>query len=128
MAEKIFEIRLNCYREIKRYLSIIRFDNYAGQLNDDIFLYVNHLWFLSKFSYFGLRSSWINLSRSLKHPKLAIACKTSGSMASTDGITCVCTTSIIDNSNSNSPFPAAVTHTCLFISASWKIISYIAIY
>lgn len=43
MAEKIFEIRLNCYREIKRYLSIIRFDNYAGQLNDDIFLYVNHL-------------------------------------------------------------------------------------
>lgn len=69
-------------------------------------------------SYFGLSSSWMSLSRSLKQPRLAIACSTSGSIASTDGITCVCTTSIIDSSNSNSPLPAAVTQICLFISAN----------
>ena len=73
-----------------------------------------------KCTYFGLSNSWISLSRSLKHPRLEIACSTSGSIASMEGIMCVCTTSIIGSSNSNSPFPPAVTHGWRFMSASWK--------
>lgn len=71
-------------------------------------------------TYFTLSNSWIKLSLSLKHPKLVIAWRTSGSMASTEGMTWVWTTSIIGNSSSSSPFPPAVTHGCRLISESCK--------
>lgn len=70
--------------------------------------------------YFGLSSSWISLSFSLKQPNEQIAFKTSGSTAEADGITCVCTTSIMGSSNSSSPLPPAVTHGCLLISVSCR--------
>jgi len=70
--------------------------------------------------YFGLKSSRINLSRSLKQPRLEIACNTSGSMASMQGSTWVCTTCIIGSSSSSSPFPPAVTQGCLLISDNYE--------
>lgn len=67
-------------------------------------------------THFGLISSWMSLSFSLKHPSEQMAFKTSGSTDEADGRTCVCTTSIIGNSSSSSPLPPAVTHGCRLIS------------
>lgn len=71
-----------------------------------------------KDTYFGLISSWISFSFSLKQPKEQMAFKTSGSTDEAEGKTCVCTTSIIGSSNSSSPLPPAVTHGWRFISPS----------
>lgn len=68
------------------------------------------------FTYFGVSSSWTSLSFSLKQPSEQMAFNTSGSTDAADGKTCVWTTSIIGNSNSNSPLPPAVTQGWRFIS------------
>ena len=64
----------------------------------------------------ALNKSCISLSLCLKQPRLHIACRTSGSIASAEGSTLVCTTSIIGNSCSSSPLPPAVTQ-------GWRVIS-----
>ena len=70
----------------------------------------------------GLRSSWISFLRSLKHPRLVMAWRTSGSQSSSVGRMRVWTTDIIGNSNSSSPprHPAlpATTQVWRWISAS----------
>lgn len=52
-----------------------------------------------------------------------MAFSTSGSTDDADGMTCVCTTSIIGNSNSSSPLPPAVTHGCRLISVKLSRLS-----
>lgn len=71
-------------------------------------------------AYAGLRSSCINFSRSLKHPNEQIELRMSVSTADIDGMTWVCTTSIIGSSSSNSLLPPAVTQGCLLISDNCK--------
>jgi hypothetical protein len=68
----------------------------------------------------GLSNSWISFSRSLKHPREQIEFRMSVSTTEIDGITCVCTTSIMGSSSSSSLLPPAVTHGCLLISDSWN--------
>lgn len=75
-------------------------------------------------AYCVLNSSWINFSRSLKHPNEQIELSMSVSTAEIDGMTCVWTTSIMGSSSSSSLFPPAVTHGCLLISESWNVSHY----
>jgi hypothetical protein len=65
-----------------------------------------------------LSSSWMSFSRSLKQPSEQIELRMSVSTTEIDGMTCVCTTSIIGSSSSSSLLPPAVTHGCLLISES----------
>lgn len=69
-------------------------------------------------THFGLSSSWMSFSFSLKQPNEQMAFSTSGSTEAADGRTCVCTTSIMGSSSSSSPLPPAVTHWCRLISDS----------
>ena len=84
--------------------------------------YVNEHYSIKMITDLGLRSSWISFLRSLKHPRLVMAWRTSGSQSSSVGRMRVWTTDIIGNSNSSSPprHPAlpATTQVWRWISAS----------